>query len=246
MLSGSVDLWTELAGYNEDLGLFVSTSGGAESLVAWKEGGGVAAGYSPNAVYVLATIPVTHGVAYSVRLKWKTNRPAPGVTVHAGAGTAQAGFSPSRLTARLLAAGHATPAAVAALQSLSPAAVDWRPLDPTHLVVTVHPNVDSVALVLANLDLWTENPGINQDVALTVSTNGAAARQLAWKESGGAAGYSPNGALLMASLPLTAGASYTFQLSWKANQAGGSGIHAGAGTSATGFSPTDLQVLLTP
>jgi hypothetical protein len=246
VLSGSVDLWTEVAGYNEDLGLFISAAGGAESLVAWKEGGGVAAGYSPNAVYVLATAPVTHGVSYSVRLKWKTNRPASGITVHAGAGTTDSGFSPSRLTARLLAAGHAAAAAVPALQSLSPAAADWHQLDPTRLVVSVHPAVNSVALVLANLDLWSENAGINQDVAITVSVNGGAARQLAWKESGAAAGYSPNGALVMAGLPLTAGSGYTFQLSWKANQGGGSGIHAGAGTAATGFSPTDLQVLMTP
>ena len=245
LLSASADLWTEVAGYNEDLGLFVSTAGGPESLLAWKEGGGVAAGYSPNAVYALATLPVTHGIAYSVRLKWKTNRAAPGVTIHAGAGTYAAGFSPTRLTARLLPAGHAAPTARAALESLSPAPAAWTQLDPTHLTVTIHPTVDSVALVLANLDLWTENKGINQDLALTV-TSGGSTRQLAWKESGGAAAYSPNAALVLASLPVSAGSTYTFQLSWKANVGGGAGIHAGAGTTAIGFSPSTLTAILTP
>ena len=245
VLSASADLWTEVAGYNEDLGLFLSSGGGPESLVAWKEGGGVAAGYSPNAVYALSTVPVTHGVTYSVRLKWKTNRAAPGVSIHAGAGTYGTGFSPTRLTARLLPAGHASPVARAALQSLSPATAAWTQLDPTHLTVTIHPTVDSVALVLANLDLWTENQGVNQDVALTVTSNGST-RQLAWKESGGSAGYSPNAALVLASLPVSAGSSYTFQLAWKANVGGGSGIHAGAGTTAIGFSPSTLTVVTTP
>ena len=86
LLGGSADLWTDTAGYNQDLGLFVSTAGAADQLVAWKESGG-SAPYSPNAVYVQAALPVTHGVAYTAKLKWKANRTASGVSIYAGAGT---------------------------------------------------------------------------------------------------------------------------------------------------------------
>ena len=37
------------------------------------------------------------GVAYVVKMKWKTNKPAPGATIVMGAGPS-APFSPTRLT----------------------------------------------------------------------------------------------------------------------------------------------------
>jgi hypothetical protein len=86
LLGANADLFTDTAGYNQDIGLFVSDTGGADTLVAWKESGGFAGTLSPNAAYVQALYPMSAGHTYVFKLKWKTDIPAPGVTIYAGAG----------------------------------------------------------------------------------------------------------------------------------------------------------------
>jgi len=100
ILSANADLWTQNAGINQDLGLWVSggiyTTG---QLVAWKESGGFAGTFSPNAAFVQIAIPVKAGVSYTVELKWKANIPTQG-TIRAGAGLGPQ-FSPTSLTAEM-------------------------------------------------------------------------------------------------------------------------------------------------
>jgi hypothetical protein len=82
LISGNADLWTAHAGINQDFGISVDGT-----IVAWKESGGFAGTFSPNAAYVQAVVPVHKGQSPQVRLQWKTNRPAPaGQTIYAGAG----------------------------------------------------------------------------------------------------------------------------------------------------------------
>ena len=52
---------------------------------AWKESGGFAGTFSPNAAFVQTVIPVTGGQAYTARLVWKTNKADSG-SIYAGAG----------------------------------------------------------------------------------------------------------------------------------------------------------------
>jgi hypothetical protein len=109
IISGNADLWTTQPTYNQDIGLYVQeadTSQYPGGIVAWKESGGFAGTYSPNAAFVQTVFPVTGGIAYHVRLRWKSNVPmGAGETVLAGAGPWPAGsgkFSPTRLTATLV------------------------------------------------------------------------------------------------------------------------------------------------
>jgi hypothetical protein len=97
ILGANADLWTTVSGYNQDIAIFVSDNSGADQLLAWKESGGSAGTFSPNAAYVQDLFTVTAGHTYVFKLKWKTNRNAPGVTIVAGAGSAP--FSPTRLIA---------------------------------------------------------------------------------------------------------------------------------------------------
>ena len=246
LLSASADLWTDTAGYNQDLGLFLSANGSADQLVAWKESGGTAA-YSPNAVYVQASVPITHGVSYTVRLKWKANKPAGGVAIYAGAGTSATGFSPTRLTAQLQ--PPTIGARSAQLYSLADSdGATWTDLDAANLQLNVTPTAASTALVGANADLWTANSGYGEDLGIFVSAGGGADQLLAWEESGGSAGtLSPNAAYVGAAYHLNAGTPYRFKLKWKASQAAsGATIYAGAGTAGTGFSPTSVVAQLFP
>jgi hypothetical protein len=74
--------------------------------VAWKESGGFAGTYSPNAAFVQTVFPVTGGTTYHVTLRWKSNKiMAANETVVAAAGDwpdKSGKFSPTRLTARLV------------------------------------------------------------------------------------------------------------------------------------------------
>ena len=106
VLSASADLWTSFAGLNQDIG--ISVSGGAYPTTAgqpegWKESGGFAGTFSPNAAGVQAIVPLAAGIAYTVKIVWKTNKPASGHTIAAGAGPISGKFSPTRLTANLVA-----------------------------------------------------------------------------------------------------------------------------------------------
>src|SRR5207245_10345199 len=100
ILGANADLWTANAGYNQDIGIFVSDNGGADVLLAWKESGGFAGTYSPNAAFAQATYQMTSGHTYAFKLKWKTNRNAPGSTIFTAAGASPA-FSPSDLLVEL-------------------------------------------------------------------------------------------------------------------------------------------------
>ena len=56
----------------------VTDNGGLPQLVAWKESGGFAGTFSPNAAFVQATFAMASGHTYVFSLWWKTNIAAPG------------------------------------------------------------------------------------------------------------------------------------------------------------------------
>jgi hypothetical protein len=107
IITGNADLFTNTAGMNQDIGIAVNPSGlpvANQNIVAWKESGGFAGTFSPNAAFVETVVALTRGTTYDVRLKWKTNKPQTG-TIYAGAGPfppATSTLSPTRLTALLV------------------------------------------------------------------------------------------------------------------------------------------------
>ena len=248
IVGGNVDLFTAKAGYNQDIAIFVSDNGGAEALLAWKESGGFAGTFSPNAAFVQGVMPVTGGHNYSFRLKWKTNKPASGATIYAGAGTTGA-FSPTRLTAKLVpgSANATTVVTNTQYHLLSSDGVNWVAMDGTNLKFTLSPAADGTAVLGANLDLFTANAGYNQDIGIFVSDNAGADTLIAWKESGGFAGtFSPNAAYLQTMFAMSAGHTYVFTLKWKTNKpASGATIYAGAGNLPT-ISPTSMTAVVLP
>jgi hypothetical protein len=258
-VGGNVDLWTANAGFNQDVGIFASDNGGADQLVAWKESGGFAGTFSPNAAFVQGVLPVTAGHVYTFKLKWKTNKADPG-TIFAGAGPLPppnpAQVSPTRLTAKLV-PGPANAYAYDAVTNtqyhlVGSDGANWIPIDSTNLKLTIAPTAASVALLGANADLWTANAGFNQDIAIFVSDNGGADALVGWKESGGFAGtFSPNAAYLQSTFAMTASHTYVFTLKWKTNKNGaGATIYAGAGPlpppNPAQVSPTRLSALVLP
>jgi hypothetical protein len=102
LLGANADLWTANAGYNQDIAIFVSVNGGADQLVAWKESGGLAGTYSPNAAFVQGVYSVSAGSTYVFKVKWKTNQNAPGASIFAAAGPIGGLYSPTSLTAEIL------------------------------------------------------------------------------------------------------------------------------------------------
>src|SRR5439155_7397228 len=105
MLSASADLFTSFGGLNQDIG--ISVSGGAYPTTAgqpegWKESGGYAGTFSPNAAGVQTIVPLATGVAYTIKVVWKANKPASGHAIYAGAGPIGGKYSPTRLTAWLV------------------------------------------------------------------------------------------------------------------------------------------------
>jgi hypothetical protein len=101
LLSGNADLWTAGPGYNQDIGIQVSSTAGTvtSDRVGWKESGGFAGTYSPNAAFVQTMFPIAANTAYTVSLQWKANKDVPAGMVFAGAGPIGTLFSPTRLTA---------------------------------------------------------------------------------------------------------------------------------------------------
>ena len=257
VITGNADLWTANLGVNQDIGIFVSGGSYASGqVVGWKESGGSAGTFSPNAAAVQTAIPLASGVTYLVKLQWKANKPAPGASIFAGAGplsgdyrfTGSLGVSPTRLTL------HLVPAASSPVTSLvtnsqyplsGSSGTTWTDVDTANLTASVTPTADSTAVITGNIDLWTANSGFNQDIAITVDGT-----VVAWKESGGSAGtFSPNAAFVQAVMPLTvAGSPHIIKLQWKTNKPEGSAkIYAGAGPWPAGgsvFSPTRLTVWL--
>ncbi|TMC68042.1 MAG: hypothetical protein E6J18_14800 [Chloroflexi bacterium] len=243
VLGANADLFTATAGYNQDLGVFVSDNGGPDNLVAWKESGGFAGTFSPNAAFVLATYPMSGGHTYVFSLKWKTNKSASGVTIFAGAGGGPP-YSPTSLSVESVPTG-VNPYSVASINQYALRGSDgvaWHVVDPS-LQVTVTPTSDTNAVIGANIDLFTGSAGYNQDFGIVVSEDGGPSDLLAWKESGGFAGtFSPNAAFAQTEFHMTSGHTYVFTLVWKTNgSAPTSTIYAGAGGAAP-FSPSRLIV----
>ena len=101
VLSANVDLWTATAGVNQDVAIFINGGAyGSGTLVAWKESGGFAGTFSPNAAFVQTVLPLAMNVNYTITLEWKANKATSGV-IYAGAGGA-GNYSPTRITAQLL------------------------------------------------------------------------------------------------------------------------------------------------
>jgi hypothetical protein len=103
-IAANADLWTAVAGYNQDLGVMVSGGAyGSGTLVAWKESGGFAGTFSPNAAFVASDLHLQGGSSYTVWLVWKASRAAQTANaIYAGAGPVNSHFSPTWLTAQQL------------------------------------------------------------------------------------------------------------------------------------------------
>jgi len=248
IVTGNSDFWTANTGFNQDLGIWMSPTTSTAGIVAWKESGGAGGTFSPNAAAVQTVVPLTASITYSFKLRWKTNQPAMGATIYAGAGPLTVGgISPTRLTIQLVpAANLATGVSTQQYTLANSDGSTWQPIDATNLIASVSPTATSTAIVTANSDLWTASAGFNQDIAIFVSVNGGADQLVAWKESGGSAGtFSPNAAFVQAAYAVSSGNTYAFRLKWKANRsASGATIVAGAGPIGGAFSPTRLTVQL--
>src|SRR5256885_10882924 len=73
LLTGNADLWTARAGYNQDLGIQVSSGAGAITAdrVGWKESGGAPGTVSPNTPPVPTPFPLPGPTPQTPRLPWK-------------------------------------------------------------------------------------------------------------------------------------------------------------------------------
>jgi hypothetical protein len=247
VLSGNADLWTWNAGYNQDIGIAVSDNGAPQVVVAWKESGGFAGTFSPNAAFVQTVFHATATHTYTVQLVWKTNKWASGAQITIGAGGPSAPFSPTRLTEWVLPANATlwgTNSSTSQYTLSNSDGSTWVPMDASNEVVTLTPGTSENTLVSGNADLWTSNAGYNQDIAIYVTDNGGLQQLLAWKESGGFGGtFSPNAAFVQTYYPMVSGHTYVFLLEWKTNKsASGATIWAGAGPISGQFSPTRLTV----
>ncbi|TMF54520.1 MAG: hypothetical protein E6I16_15530 [Chloroflexi bacterium] len=97
LLTANADMWTSAAGLNQDLG--ISFNG---AIAGWKESGGFAGTFSPNALFLQTMVQMTHGTTYTIKIQWKTNKAAgASQSIWAGAGPINGAFSPTRLTAQL-------------------------------------------------------------------------------------------------------------------------------------------------
>src|SRR5205814_8969959 len=97
--------WASAARYSEGAGVAVSagTSPACPSVAGqpevWKESGGVAGTFSPNAAFAQGVIPLKQGVTYTIRVQWKANKASPaGAAIVAGAGPIAGKYSPTSLT----------------------------------------------------------------------------------------------------------------------------------------------------
>ena len=244
LIGGNADLWTAQGGFNQDIAINVNGT-----VSAWKESGGFAGTFSPNAAFVQTVIPATSGTAYTAKLQWKTNIADAG-TIFAGAGPIGGKFSPTRLTLTFLPTASAAKDKVSTTQYSDQGSdgTTWSALDPSNLVMAYAPTKDCTAIISANVDLWTANAGLNQDIGISVVDTTfptTAGQPEGWKESGGFAGtFSPNAAYLQIVVSLKANTPYSIQLLWKTNKAAPptATVYAGAGPIAGAFSPTRLTL----
>jgi hypothetical protein len=253
VVTGNADLWTANSGFNQDIGIyatggaFPTTAGQPE---AWKESGGLAGTFSPNAAFVVAALPVSSGNSYTVKLQWKTNHADSG-TIFAGAGPIGGKFSPTGLALHFIPADAVdSPIDKVSTSQYHFTGSDgstWTPMDFSKFTLTYTPTNDCQVIVGANADLWTADAGFNQDIGIAVNNGGlptTVGQPELWKESGGSNGtFSPNAAYGQLVEVLSGGHTYTFQLVWKANHADSGTIFAGAGPIGTKFSPTRLTLL---
>ena len=255
VITANSDLWTQNAGYNQDIG--VAVSGGAYPTTinqpeAWKESGGFAGTFSPNAAFVQTVIPVSASTTYAVRLQWKANQSDPG-TIMAGAGPTNGAYSPTRLTVRLIPNSSNTVFTRSIVTQPCLRNNDgssWNDLDPGLSTPFTPPAGNWLALITGNADMFTSTAGYNQDLGIGLSGGvypTVGGQPEAWKESGGYAGtYSPNAAFVQAALPVTGGTPYTANVLWKANKGSTGWIHIGAGPIGSDFSRTRITVILVP
>ena len=159
----------------------MSVSGGAYPTIAgqpeaWKESGGFAGTFSPNAAYVQAVLHLKSGITYTLKLQWKVNKVTSAFDrIWAGAGPIGPNFSPTRLTAVLLPESAQSVFDAHTTQQYTLAASDgvtWQPIDVANLTVSFTPSVASHAILTGNADLWTSVAGFNQDVGVAI-TGGA-------------------------------------------------------------------------
>jgi hypothetical protein len=99
IVGGNADLWTANAGYNQDIAIWVDGN-----LVSWKESGGFAGTFSPNAAFVQSVIAVPMNTTPGLILQWKTNidARASGARIFAGAGPIGPRYSPTRVSAEII------------------------------------------------------------------------------------------------------------------------------------------------
>ena len=242
LISANADLWTTRAGYNQDIGIEVDGT-----VVAWKESGGFAGTYSPNAAFVQAAVPLAVAPHHQVRLVWKANKAWPASTVFAGAGPG-AQFSPTTLSLRFLPASQVVDAVSSNQYALASSdGSSWSAMDGATLTITVNRTDNCLVTLTGNADLWTSVTGVNQDLGIVVAPADAVAVPLGligWKESGGFAGtFSPNAAAVETLFAMPGGTSYTATLVWKTNKASSGAAYTGAGQSP--YSPTRLTAVLT-
>src|ERR1700694_2907253 len=203
LLSGNADLWTTVAGFNQDIGIYVAEADVNQypgHIVAWKESGGFAGTYSPNAAFVQTVFPMDAGTTYHVKLQWKANKStagSPGEIIVAGAGpwpSTSTNYSPTALAARLVPSSlDWVQTAVRRQQFLlqNSDGATWKDIDPANLETTLAPFNSGYAVITANADLWTTQAGFNQDIGVYIAEANSSQYPggiVAWKESGGVAG----------------------------------------------------------
>ena len=254
LVGANADVWTSTAGVNEDMAVCAFANAGASlpatcpaaNVVVWKEAGGSGA-YSPRPTYANGIMTLDGATTYAVAVYWKANKPT-SATIWDGAGPISGNFSASQLTLQLVtgsAALHSSATAPSAQPTLSSSdGSTWWGMSTTpggapSLTVSGLSGNGDIAVLGANADLWTSTAGYNQDMAICEFTDVATlpaqcpnANVVVWKEGGGAAPFSPTGALAQGTYTLGSGHTYSFGVYWKAGRsAGGVTIWAGAGAS---------------
>ena len=251
-ISGNADLWTINAGYNQDIGISL-TGTGFPTVVGqpegWKESGGYAGTFSPNAAFVQTSVVVAGGTTYTARLQWKASRADAG-SIYAAAGPINSQYSSTTLSVILVPnpAGAVVASSTNQYSLANSNGTTWQTMSNSALQFTLAPSVSSNYLLSANADLWTSVAGYNQDLGIMVGGGTFGTGTLVtWKESGGLTGaFSPNAAFAFGDVPLVGGTTYTVWLVWKANHSalGSYSIYSGAGPIGTVFSHTSLTAIL--
>jgi RHS repeat-associated protein len=120
----------------------------------------------------------------------------------------------------------------------------WVPMDPSKLVLSVTPAVDSTAVLSAFADVESGSL-INTEVGIAV--NGTV---VAWKDGGEYTGSSPDPVYVQDPYPMTANTTYSLELMWRTATAMPAGAFVEGGDPVPpygpGFSPSTLNALLTP